>query len=105
MLLNRKSKINRALKIFYIKKDCIYNKNDLDSGDLKVSSSMKPNFLTASFGDYKNSGKSLDNHQRVMLVFGHIAGKGENGPFTVGSLGLVVAKQKWRWSLPLNGPK
>jgi hypothetical protein len=40
-----------------------------------------------------------------MLIFGHLAGKDENGSFTVGSLGLVVAEQKRSWSLPLDGPE
>jgi hypothetical protein len=40
-----------------------------------------------------------------MLIFGHITGKVENDSFTAGNLGLVVAEQNRRWSLPVNGPK
>jgi hypothetical protein len=96
MLINRESKINRVIMVFYTKRDCIFNKNDLVSADLKGSSTMKANFLPASVRRRQKFRENLDNHGRVMLIFGHITGKGKDGPSAVGSLGLVVAKQKRR---------
>ena len=92
MLLNRKSKKNRMLIVFYTKRACIYNKNNLVSADLKGPSTIKADFPTASVRGWQKFRGSLDNHVRVMLIFGHIRGKSENGPFAVWNLGLVVAE-------------